>query len=667
MSSYATEDSFIRTISTVDPTIDGEIVRGMAAQLQTRYSEPQRHYHTLQVEHISYMLKALESSGRADEIIELAIWFHDCVYDPVKGGPWNEKESIRVFEEFCDSTKSQKMADLKEAVSTLIEATVLHRLPEVLPDRLNTSEVAVFLDLDMGILADSSPVYEKYSQQIREEYSHYPAEAYRLGRSKPTSSLELETGRDSHDDVSVFLGYLSRAQKLEDIPAELYDLRQQGSAVLRPSPIRLHWEIIGNTTYYFLSPKALEPGEVTAPVVLRSAAAAIEILRRDWTTIEQVALNLTARGIPFNTFVRGPFPASPPDQEATPPCRGLGIRPKGFQATPSEYVLYESSRNRILRSERGRRALMMGGIIARLAVGVVPPQTVCSGPTKNVFIDGHCVWDGLPTSPAYWDDSFTQEENDTICGLYEVETGLADKLRHDGKQTKHVSWWPTPPVWKACGLQMGYWTPACEDWFQSRLADVRAGNAQLHSQVEWRQMLAPHRGQNNERLAAEFLAENATRISTNAPALRIKDSSPSDRFYFTLRTQQPDSLTSPTTDDTPETLPTHFPRSTTVLKETLKQPEIQQLTRQYWDMRREISSLALRGVAIERRLRGLNVKDPDIYLTSSELSRRLARVQTELAEERNLSRRAEHILEDIRRECKMPTVIPLLLSALIED
>ncbi|KAJ7800747.1 hypothetical protein B0H14DRAFT_2386972 [Mycena olivaceomarginata] len=153
----------------------------MAAELQTRYSEPQRHYHTL--EHISYMLRALELNGRGNETIELAIWFHNCVYDPVKGSPWNERESIRVFEEFADSTKSQTMAGLKESVSTLIEATILHRLPDVLPERLSASEVAMFLDLDMSILAESPAVYETYSRQIREEYSQYSAESYRLGRS----------------------------------------------------------------------------------------------------------------------------------------------------------------------------------------------------------------------------------------------------------------------------------------------------------------------------------------------------------------------------------------------------------------------------------------------------------------------------------------------------
>ncbi|KAJ7472429.1 hypothetical protein B0H11DRAFT_1729647 [Mycena galericulata] len=189
----------------------------MAAELQTRYSEPQRHYHTLA--HISYMLSAFRSRGAANEAIELAIWFHDCVYDPVKGGPWNERESIRVWETFADSTKSPKMRGLKPLVSALIEATISHRVPEVLPELLNASEVAVFLDLDMGILAESPAAYGKYAQEIREEYFHYSTEAYRLGRSKVLQSFLV--------NERIFLGLdteLMEKRARENIQGEINSL-----------------------------------------------------------------------------------------------------------------------------------------------------------------------------------------------------------------------------------------------------------------------------------------------------------------------------------------------------------------------------------------------------------------------------------------------------------
>ncbi|KAJ6551210.1 hypothetical protein B0H19DRAFT_950741 [Mycena capillaripes] len=337
-----------------------------------------------------------------------------------------------------------------------------------------------------------------------------------------------------------------------------------------------------------------------------------------------MALNLVARGIPFNTFSRGPPPASLPIQDTQAASRGLGLRSEGFQGNLSEYALYESIRNRIFRSERGRSALMMGGVVSRLAVGVVSPQVVCSGPNKGVHLDGQCFWDGVPTSPSYWDDSFTPQELDIICGVYEG-------MRSDGKQKKYSSWWPSAHVWESSGLNMGYWTPFCEQWFQSRQAEIRTGTALLHDQAQWRQKLGtriPPLSQTNERLAAAFLAESGTRIATDDPAqkfpkaMRSQDplKNSSDRFYFTLTTQRPDSPTLQTTEvETPETLPTNsrdIPKPSAEAKQGLK-PDIQRLTRQYWDTRRKIATLGLRGNTIEQRLRNFHVKDRDIYLASS--------------------------------------------------
>ncbi|KAF7313931.1 hypothetical protein HMN09_00551400 [Mycena chlorophos] len=183
--SSATEFRFAETISSIDPNIDGELVKRTATDLQERYSEPQRHYHTL--EHIGFMLDAFtkcDTTNVPRDIIELAIWFHDCVYDPVRGGPWNEQESIRVWEQFAEATCSQAMLNLKEPVSCLIDATISHHIPAVLAPPLEVSHAATFLDLDMGILAASPTVYETYANGIRHEYAHYSDTDYRAGRTK---------------------------------------------------------------------------------------------------------------------------------------------------------------------------------------------------------------------------------------------------------------------------------------------------------------------------------------------------------------------------------------------------------------------------------------------------------------------------------------------------
>jgi hypothetical protein len=207
-------------------------------------------------------------------------------------------------------------------------------------------------------------------------------------------------------------------------------------------------------------------------------------------------------------------------------------------------------------------------------------------------------------------------------------SGQADSKRHDGKQKKLVLWWPPLAAWVSSGLNMGHWTPSCEEWYQSRLAEIRAGHAQLHTQLQWRQKLMRVPSPlllTNDQLAASFLAENGTRIATGALAQQFPKAilsrdprkNSGDRSYFTLRTQRSESPTpqaEPTKPLPPQSC--SVPKVSAETKQTLS-PEIQQLTRQYWDTRRTIMSLALRGNAIEQRLRNLHVKDPDIYLTST--------------------------------------------------
>ncbi|KAF7303849.1 hypothetical protein MIND_00614800 [Mycena indigotica] len=181
--SLATESHFLATIRTIDPHIDNSVVENMAANLQTRYSEPQRAYHT--IEHVSFMLSALKTESTPPRgIIELAIWFHDCVYSPIKGSPWNEHESIHVWEEFVAETKSDEMIKLRAAVTSLIEATIDHAIPSSLPSPLETADVALLLDLDMSILGQPPSDYDRYAQGVRTEYAHYPDEEYRVGRTK---------------------------------------------------------------------------------------------------------------------------------------------------------------------------------------------------------------------------------------------------------------------------------------------------------------------------------------------------------------------------------------------------------------------------------------------------------------------------------------------------
>lgn len=66
-----------------------EIAERVFDGLMELYSEENRAYHNLL--HIDRMLSWLDESGEASDAVELAIWFHDAIYDPQ--GSQNEAKS----------------------------------------------------------------------------------------------------------------------------------------------------------------------------------------------------------------------------------------------------------------------------------------------------------------------------------------------------------------------------------------------------------------------------------------------------------------------------------------------------------------------------------------------------------------------------------------------
>jgi len=145
---------------------------GLCEQLLRAWDEPQRHYHTLQ--HLTECLTlfdTLRAQAEQPADIELALWFHDAIYD-VQGHD-NEARSAHWATEALaaggvDTARCRRVHDL-------IMATCHTALPAS-PDQ------ALLVDIDLAILGAPAARFAQYRRQIQAEYAWVPPEVYAVKR-----------------------------------------------------------------------------------------------------------------------------------------------------------------------------------------------------------------------------------------------------------------------------------------------------------------------------------------------------------------------------------------------------------------------------------------------------------------------------------------------------
>lgn len=140
--------------------------------LYSAYSESQRYYHTVQ--HIVECLELLDHIK--DELedavaVQVAIWFHDVVYDPKASD--NELQSAELMQKYCSHFLDQAQL---EKVYAWILATQQHQA--TLEPDLNA-----VLDIDLAILGRDAKRFAEYQQQIQQEYAWVEPEIYQLKRA----------------------------------------------------------------------------------------------------------------------------------------------------------------------------------------------------------------------------------------------------------------------------------------------------------------------------------------------------------------------------------------------------------------------------------------------------------------------------------------------------
>ncbi|ACY99280.1 MULTISPECIES: HD domain-containing protein [Thermomonospora] len=158
----------------------GEETRRIGADLADRYGEEHRRYHTR--EHLVAVLDLVdELAGHADDpdLVRLAAWFHDAVYDPRRGD--NEERS---------AVKAERvLADTDLPPEAIAEVARLVRLTATHTPGPADRNGQVLCDADLAILGADAERYAAYAAAVRSEYAFVPEEHFNAARADILRSL----------------------------------------------------------------------------------------------------------------------------------------------------------------------------------------------------------------------------------------------------------------------------------------------------------------------------------------------------------------------------------------------------------------------------------------------------------------------------------------------
>lgn len=142
------------------------------ARLKAAYAEPQRHYHTLQ--HLAECLAAFDAAhlqATHPHEVELALWFHDAVYD-IKGHDNELRSADWARDALLDAGVAPASA---QRVHDLVMATRHTAVP-------SDGDQQLLVDIDLSILGAERARFDEYEQQIRKEYAYVPGFLFRRKR-----------------------------------------------------------------------------------------------------------------------------------------------------------------------------------------------------------------------------------------------------------------------------------------------------------------------------------------------------------------------------------------------------------------------------------------------------------------------------------------------------
>lgn len=166
------KETYIRLLTNF--TDDNSLKNDLWTEIEHNYSNKKRHYHTLS--HLDNLLKQLlevKEKIESWETVLFTLYYHDIIYNALKSD--NEEQSAKLAEkrmkqinvptEIIENCKSQILATKKHQDSSDIDTNF-------------------FIDADLSVFGQDTETYKVYFQNVRKEYSIYPALIYNPGRKK---------------------------------------------------------------------------------------------------------------------------------------------------------------------------------------------------------------------------------------------------------------------------------------------------------------------------------------------------------------------------------------------------------------------------------------------------------------------------------------------------
>ena len=188
---------------------------------------------------------------------------------------------------------------------------------------------------------------------------------------------------------------LACGTKFTQMPGRYWDLSEECASYLgRVAHCLVIKSIkIDKAVWYWLRPEWVDAHENAWRVVVPSAASALHCLRSECgSSSGSIVSYLVEHGIPFQTmaplYSGAPRAIPIPLDHLSAAVFGLGFRAPGYVPDRTDYIAYGEARDEIFNGRKGRAALMMGGIIWRLAIESLGVSPALAGPTDHALVQG---------------------------------------------------------------------------------------------------------------------------------------------------------------------------------------------------------------------------------------------------------------------------------------